>query len=440
MSTSVSITTPTGEPTGTALVTPSPGDAEHMSGTPGASPRSSPRTLPEPRLPLAVLRCLSGLLAAAGAILAACVFSYHLLPRLLSDEPVALLWPAVLFPAAAVLIGAGIGVLLAVINRIHRDLAHDPAACAEPERSMRLYGEALVGVGAALLIDAIVSCIILSGIIRAGHRLSVPPEALALPAPDPAAMSGTVASLWRLFGRDATESTLLCAMLLLAALLAILGALFFFSTALWEKLERLQESVGSTKSPASGDAAVNPLSPEFRFSERMFWAGLWFRIGEAVTFSLVLFLLIRQFTEIDLLLLPLLALLVGMFLKAGERLITGIAMRLFAAFEQLVPGRLRPEESPRMAVYQGEALVERPAEQQGPIDAAHLATPADVQPTISATAHELITSLRTINGVTRARVNPATSSLRVEYLASKVSPARIEHELAWFGLDLEPVA
>ncbi|MFW5652857.1 MAG: hypothetical protein ACOC0P_02325 [Planctomycetota bacterium] len=355
---------------------------------------------------------MAGLLIGAGIILAAAVFAHDLLPDLLAGRRIGWLVPGILFGVAGGLVIVGILMLLAVIRRIHAELNNDAALCTEPDRSMRLYGEVLVGLGAALLIGAIASATVLSGIVRAGHRLQPPPDAVA--APPALSILGTDAppEMWdqvgRLFGRDPYESMLLCSLLLLSVLLAILGALFFFSTAMWEKMAQLQK-----------ERTVSPNSDVEQFSERMFWAGLWFRLGEAVTFSLVLFLIVRQFIGISLLWLPLLALLIGMFLKAGERLITGIAMRLFAAFEQLVPMRMQRDESPTLLVYQADELI-----------AADSEVPTEK-------GAEVVRTLQEIAGVERVRVDGGDRSLRILYMASKTGPSRIERELNFYGLTLK---
>lgn len=408
-------------------------------------------------------RCITGVLFATGLILAAAVFSYQVLPDLITGTMPPIGWPIGMFAVAALFVIAGLLMLLRVIRQVREDVAGDPSLQVEPNRSSRLYGEVLVGVGAALLIDAVVCSIILSGIMRAGHLLQPPVSAssqsvavgsstdvagaglgpdqesalsppVAGQAPAPIAQPGVenpgpvpgsalvpapaVTPPWTirgLFGRDVQESTLLCAVLLLGALLAILGALFFFSTALWEKMERLQTAaIAAAPSGSAGVGAVDP------FNDRMFWAGLWFRIGEAVTFSLVLFLVVRQFAEAHLLLLPLLALLIGMFLKAGERLITGIAQRIFAAFEQLVPARPQVEETPRVGTWTGEGIVQ----------------PDNGEPTPAAI--EAVSGLLGVTGVLRTRVRRgADPAIQVEYLPSKVGRLRIEQELRWHGLNLK---
>ena len=77
-----------------------------------------------------------------------------------------------------------------------------------------------------------------------------------------------------------------------------------------------------------------------------FWSGLWFRIAQAEVYTIVLFLAIwggslssetGQGGAALLLGLPLLALVVGLFVRAAEELIAGIAERLFAVVRALLP-------------------------------------------------------------------------------------------------------
>ena len=73
------------------------------------------------------------------------------------------------------------------------------------------------------------------------------------------------------------------------------------------------------------------------FSIAKFWSGLIFRIGEALTFSFVLFVIFWSAGGERYHLLPVLALFIGMFVEAGERVMMGIADGLFAASKRLFP-------------------------------------------------------------------------------------------------------
>ncbi|MBI9083025.1 MAG: hypothetical protein JEZ11_05460 [Desulfobacterales bacterium] len=107
-------------------------------------------------------------------------------------------------------------------------------------------------------------------------------------------------------------------LLLVSMLMAILGSLFFTANTLI--------------------AARNEGKSDF--SRAKFWSGLWFRMGESVLFVLVFFLLgcssksnynafINWF--------PALSLFLGMFVKSGERVVFGLAERLFEMTRGLLP-------------------------------------------------------------------------------------------------------
>ncbi|MEE8583399.1 MAG: fibronectin type III domain-containing protein [Acidobacteriota bacterium] len=79
---------------------------------------------------------------------------------------------------------------------------------------------------------------------------------------------------------------------------------------------------------------------QVEFDVEKFWSGFWFRLGESVLFALVLFLAIIAFQENPdkylAYLIPT-ALLIGMFVKTGERLIFGLAERIFAMMRGILP-------------------------------------------------------------------------------------------------------
>ncbi|MEO0479657.1 MAG: hypothetical protein AAF196_09275 [Planctomycetota bacterium] len=103
---------------------------------------------------------------------------------------------------------------------------------------------------------------------------------------------------------------------------------------------------------AEGVAEVvgEPDSPEpEHFVVAHFWSGLWYRVAQAEVYTIVLFLAIwggaagavgeenRIKAQSGLLALPLLALFVGLFIRAAEELIAGLAERLFAMVRALLP-------------------------------------------------------------------------------------------------------
>ena len=65
---------------------------------------------------------------------------------------------------------------------------------------------------------------------------------------------------------------------------------------------------------------------------------MWFRIGEAIVFTFVLFLwlLLSDTQLLNLTWLPLVGLFVGMFIKSGEMVIYGIAKRVLTSATSLV--------------------------------------------------------------------------------------------------------
>lgn len=209
----------------------------------------------------------------------------------------------------------------------------------EPARSDILYGRYLMGIGLALLIDAIVCSIVVVALawITGRARLGLvtttgdreiesnlvgdsfnaaPLDQLQSLGPAGSALN----QLGTFFGNSADDAFFVAALFTFSTLVALLGALFFFATSVWSKLRE------GEREP---------------FDRSIFWAGLWFRIGEAVLFNLVFFLLLRYYAPDQYLALPLVSLLVGMFLKAGEKLVSGLANRVFAAFGALVPTNLK---------------------------------------------------------------------------------------------------
>jgi hypothetical protein len=99
-------------------------------------------------------------------------------------------------------------------------------------------------------------------------------------------------------------------------LMALLGALFYVTNSLQEKRRKGMED----------------------FDWSIFWSGLWYRLGEAVLFTIVFFVAIRRFApEGSDEWLPILALFLGMSVTAGERLVFGLARRVFLAVGALLP-------------------------------------------------------------------------------------------------------
>src|SRR5262249_35099249 len=106
-----------------------------------------------------------------------------------------------------------------------------------PDRAM--FGGAIVGLGLVFLVDAILNLIAFSGFAK----------------------SGLLSQVFEVVAPDATgvvSSNAVSAIRLVVSLgMAVLGALFFVTNSLRDKRESKRES----------------------YSERKFWAGLWFRLG-----------------------------------------------------------------------------------------------------------------------------------------------------------------
>jgi hypothetical protein len=291
----------------------------------------------------------------------------------------------------------------------------DPESLKEPEKSEVLYGRHLVGIGFALLADALLNVVVVAVLIRrisslqaSGHfqRASQHGNDLYGDEFNAANVHGVIEKiapseagevLMRLFGRDPAECFLVGILLIMSTLVTLLGALFFFATAMWNKMQNADRE---------------------SFDPSIFWAGLWFRVGEAVVFNLVFFFLLRVYAPDSYLLLPLVSLLVGMFLKSGEQLVSSLAQRLFAAFSALLP----VETAPRTAadVYQA-VLTQVPQE---PDSRAKL-------------FNALTDALVAMRGVESARIDPQFLLLRVRYDAQKLTLKDIRHTVQLLGCDIQ---
>lgn len=165
----------------------------------------------------------------------------------------------------------------------------------EPERSRVLFGRGLVGLGYVFFLDGILTLIAFAGFASTGILDQIfpvlAPDSVAPEVPDRVVGIRLVVSL----------------------AMSILGALFFVSNSLRRKRQR-DDVYDSSK----------------------FWSGLWFRLGEAVIFTVVFFLAFRQQTTGGDQFLPLIALLLGMFVTTGETLVFGLAQRVLRAAAALV--------------------------------------------------------------------------------------------------------
>jgi hypothetical protein len=97
--------------------------------------------------------------------------------------------------------------------------------------------------------------------------------------------------------------------------MTLLGALFFFANALWYKFDQGKEL----------------------FDREAFWGGLWFRLAEAIVFTIAVFLYLRfQGSESAIKYLPMIGLFIGMTVKSSEALVFGLADRLLASITSFV--------------------------------------------------------------------------------------------------------
>lgn len=300
--------------------------------------------------------------------------------------------------------------LLLGVVVLRRGLALLPAAdiLPEPDKSSTLFGRHLVGIGFALLADALVNVVVVavlawrmsniqevlasreSGLVKELHGDAFDAGPLDSAVIRVSANAGDV--LARFFGRTEAESFAVVLLLVMSTLVALLGALFFFATSMWTKMQQSDQEL---------------------FDRSTFWAGLWFRIGEAVVFNLVFFFMLRLYAPDQYLLLPLVSLLIGMFLKSGEQLVTGLATRFFAAFEALLP----IERAPTISFRLFEALLKN--------------LPDDLQTRQQAIA-ALLDDITALQGVDRTAVD-ASLMLRVRYNPDKIKVDEIKQVITLQG-------
>jgi hypothetical protein len=225
----------------------------------------------------------------------------------------------------------------------------------DSDYSKKMFGRSLVGIGFVLLLDALVNVVAIAGFaysgsipylfqgpaIQATNTPSLVMNTNVPSTPQPSSTSNVNAlptlstprppdvktsdSISRKQATIETRPAILAPyqedlksaiQLLLALGFTIMGALFFFAKSLWEKMK------------------ADPIVP---FDERIFWAGLWFRLGSAVVFTVVIFLalLYKGYAQ-ALNIMPFVALLVGLSVKGAENLIAGITTRIFDAINGLV--------------------------------------------------------------------------------------------------------
>ncbi|HYE63535.1 MAG TPA: fibronectin type III domain-containing protein [Phycisphaerales bacterium] len=169
------------------------------------------------------------------------------------------------------------------------------------EISRENYKRCLVGLGSGLLAATIITVTALAGFAYSGVLGRIFGFARNLSSLPPTTGPAGVDTMVLLFS---------------SLLMALLGALFYVTNSLHEKRRKGMED----------------------FDWSIFWSGLWYRLGEAVLFTIVFFVAIRRFApEGSDEWLPILALFLGMSVTAGERLVFGLARRVFLAVGALLP-------------------------------------------------------------------------------------------------------
>lgn len=362
-----------------------------------------------PRKPLSAVAIVgwTGGFIGAGVLAIAIALSFGVMPKLLLVQPI---------ETTPFLIMLVAGIALTVIGLLMLRPAYAAMGSIddeeEPRRSDVMYGRHLVAIGFALLIDALVCSTIIAALAwstgrgRTGQVLLGQSQSVQSPAVGDSfdaneldlLLESTDALLERfasLFGSTPSEALFVGGLFLLSTFAALLGALFYFATSMWTKLRE------PNREP---------------FDRSLFWGGLWFRIGEAILFNFVIFLTLRYFAPDRYVILPLVAVMVGMFLKAGETLISGLANRVFAAFTELVPASLTPATVLKVLTLMPKGL---------PVDGAELA----------ATLDSLAKAIEHLKGVGRVMQDETAGTLQVEYDPNRIGSDRIRHEVRMRGYE-----
>lgn len=218
---------------------------------------------------------------------------------------------SVVWVAGLVLVATGLAFTVAGMSVVRAEAAR----CSDPKiESQGLYQRFLVGLGFLLFAVSMLAVVGFAGML---HTNQIPASGAAFKA--------------RLVG-DATTGgggggPMLAVMLLVSGALSVVGATFFVTASMREH------------------QANNARDGSEAFSESRFWGGLWFRLGQAVLYTLVFFIVLwaglpgagaSAALSDSMIVLPVVGLLIGMFVKAGEALVAGIAERILGAVTALV--------------------------------------------------------------------------------------------------------
>jgi len=224
------------------------------------------------------------------------------------------------------IIGAITTVLAFMLRTPARDAAFD----------IREYDYALLGLGFALTLVGVLNFVAMAGFSRIGLLDEILNINTHTCSPE---NSKTLPSC------DIYQMVQLC----LIPGFAILGSLFFVAGSLRQKRDRLEKDKNLMDNP-DGNGDKENLS----YRSTKFWGGLWYRVGEAVLFALVIYIIMTvndpqpaqtastaktqpPGTYADgLVWILALSLIVGMFIKPAEVLINGIGTRLLNAIEALI--------------------------------------------------------------------------------------------------------
>jgi hypothetical protein len=200
------------------------------------------------------------------------------------------------------------------------------------DKDIRQYDYALLGLGFALTLVGVVNFIALAGFSSVGVLHSI----LSINADSCDPKDGRTPAACSIY-----QMVQLC----LIPGFAILGSLFFVAGSLRVKRDQLEK--GETAKDDAVDAEEkNDENLEYRSTK--FWGGLWYRVGEAVLFALVIYIVMTVDGPQDgkpgepgpysagLVWILALSLIVGMFIKPAEVLINGVGTRLLKAVEALI--------------------------------------------------------------------------------------------------------
>lgn len=226
----------------------------------------------------------------------------------------------------------GVGTLVLGALTLHRLDPIDPAKMPDTrqrrEASDALFSRYLVGLGFFVFVDAVINMVAFAGFAHSGKLNRIFPLGDGTLDSRPISEGGIFHSMRLLFNawvHGEQERLVLTAILALSLGMALLGALLFFAKSLWDKYESGQEI----------------------FDSNIFWAGLWFRLAEAITFTVAIFLFLRfkgYTTAISCL--PMIALFLGLTVKSSENLVFGLAERLLASITSLVHPRATATTAP----------------------------------------------------------------------------------------------